>query len=297
MRYLVTGPTGRWAEALTTALAAEHEVWGVARFSDAAARARLEAAGVHCVPTDLVAGTFDGVPDDVDYVVNLAVARTGDWDADLAANAETAGLLMAHCRGARAFLHCSSGSVYAPAGRTPLTETSPLGENSHRASMPTYTITKIAAEAVVRQGARLWNLPTTIARLNVPYGDTGGWPAFHLAFMRKGRPVPVHPDRPNVFNLLHVDDIVRQVPLLLEAATVPATVVNWASEEAVGVEEWCAHLGELTGFEPTFVDVDELVSSVVMDTTKLRELVGPTQVGWREGLRRLVEVRGLLASG
>lgn len=292
MRILVTGPTGRWAEQLTTALAAEHEVWGIARFSDPAVRERLEAAGVHCVPTDLVAGTFEGVPGDVDYVINLAVARTGDWDLDLAANAETVGLLMAHCRDARAFLHCSSGSVYAPAGRTPLTESSALGD-SHGAMMPTYSITKIAAEAVVRQSARLWNLPTTIARLNVPYGDSGGWPAFHLAFLRKGHPVPLHPDRPNVFNLLHVDDIIRQVPLLLEAASVPATIVNWASDEAVAVEEWCAYLGELTGNEPSFVEVDSLVASVVMDTTKLRDLVGPTQVTWREGLQRLVAARGL----
>ena len=45
--------------------------------------------------------------------------------------------------------------------------------------METYSIAKIAAEAVARYGARRFELPTTIARLTVPYGDNGGWPAIH----------------------------------------------------------------------------------------------------------------------
>jgi UDP-glucuronate 4-epimerase len=40
----------------------------------------------------------------------------------------------------------------------------------------TYSISKIAAEAMARSCARRLKLPTTIARLNVPYGDRSGWP-------------------------------------------------------------------------------------------------------------------------
>ena len=65
-------------------------------------------AGVTCVEADLAKGTLDGVPTDVDYVCNFAVVKSNRWDVDLAGNAEAAGLLMAHCRTARAFLHCSS---------------------------------------------------------------------------------------------------------------------------------------------------------------------------------------------
>ena len=82
--------------------------------------------------------------------------------------------------------------------------------------MQTYSITKIAAEAVVRTCARLYDLPTTIARLNVPYGDNGGWPAFHLAMIETGQPVPLHPDRPNVFNPIHEEDIARMLPGMLD---------------------------------------------------------------------------------
>jgi len=58
-------------------------------------------------------------------------------------------------------------------------------------------------------------LATTIARLNVPYGDNGGWPAFHLALMQAGLPVPVHPDGPSRFNPIHDDDIIATLPALL----------------------------------------------------------------------------------
>ena len=108
---------------------------------------------------------------------------------------------MSRCRDARAFLHCSSTGVYEAADGTPQRETDPLGDN-HRVMMPTYSIAKIAAEAVVRTTCRIFGVPTTIARLNVPYGDNGGWPAFHLALMLRRtagarapeRPEPVQPD-------------------------------------------------------------------------------------------------------
>ena len=61
--YVITGVTGQVAETVATTLAADHEVIGLARFTDAAARHRLEAVGVRCVPTDLLEATFDGVPD------------------------------------------------------------------------------------------------------------------------------------------------------------------------------------------------------------------------------------------
>jgi nucleoside-diphosphate-sugar epimerase len=289
-RIVVTGPTGQVALPVTLALAEHNEVIGLARFRDAAARARLEAAGVRCIETNLAAGDFSGVPTDVEYVLNLAVVKSNRWETDLAANAEAVGLLMAHCRGAKAMLHCSSTGVYQPAGTHELVETDALGDN-HRVIMETYSIAKIAAEAVVRTCARLYDLPTTIARLNVPYGDNGGWPAFHLAMIEAGQPVPVHPDRPNRFNPIHEDDIIRMVPGLLEAAGVPATIVNWGGTEAVDLEAWCSYLGELVGREATFVETEATIGGVTVDTTRMVELVGGTEVAWRDGLRRMVDAR------
>ncbi|MET0149246.1 MAG: NAD(P)-dependent oxidoreductase, partial [Acidimicrobiales bacterium] len=177
-RILITGPTGQVGLPVALALAEHNDVIGVARFGDAGARERLEGAGVTCITADLVGGDFSAVPTDVDHVANFAVAKTGDFEKDLAANVESLGMLMHHCREATSFLHCSSTAVYEAAGHHDFAEGDPLGDN-HRpfGFLPTYSITKIAAEAMARYGARQWDLPTTIARLSVPYGDNGGWPA------------------------------------------------------------------------------------------------------------------------
>jgi len=287
-KILITGPASQVAFPVARALAADNEVFGLARFGREADRERVAALGVECIALDLAEGPFDGVPDDFSLVLHFAVVKSGDFEYDLAANAEGTGRLMSHCRRARAFLHCSSGGVYAHQGPGhPAREGDPLGDN-HAGMLPTYSISKIAAETMARFGAKQWDLPTVITRLSVPYGDNGGWPFFHLMMMKAGHPVPLHPDRPNVFNPLHEDDIIRQLPRMLEAASVPATVVNWGGDEQVSVEQWCAYLGELTGFEPKFVESEATVGALPVDLTRMHELVGHSEGPWKDGIRRLV---------
>jgi UDP-glucuronate 4-epimerase len=285
-KILITGPTGQVAFPVAKALAADNEVWGIARFTDAAAREDLEKSGVRCETVNLASGDFTGIPSDFDYVINLAVAKSGRWDKDLAANAESVGLLMAHCREAKAFLHCSSGAVYDPPDDEPRAESTVLGDN-HKPLLPTYSISKIAGEAVVRTMARVLGMPSTIARLNVPYGDNGGWPLFHMEMMLSGSAIPVPPGGPARYNLMHEDDIIASIPKLLEVASVPATTVNWASEQFVSIQEWCTYLGSLVGTEPTFEESDRALRGNPLDVTFMRELIGPASVDWKDGLRRM----------
>ena len=102
---VVTGVTGQVARPLATALARHNRVIGAARFSDTAARSELEAAGVECMPVDFVTGDVTVLPPDADYVLHFAVAKTNDWERDLAANSGGLAFLMEHHRRARAFLH------------------------------------------------------------------------------------------------------------------------------------------------------------------------------------------------
>src|ERR1700742_2553956 len=201
-KILITGPTGQLATPIALALAADNEVWGIARFTNSAARESLEKAGVRCEKVNLATGDFSALPSDFDYVLNLAVAKSGNWEKDLGANAESVGLLMAHCRSAKAFLHCSSTGVYDPPDDEPRTERAALGDN-HKMMLPTYSISKIAGEVVARTMARALELPTTIARLNVPYGDNGGWPFFHLEMMLAGIPIPVPPGGAARYHPIH----------------------------------------------------------------------------------------------
>src|SRR6202021_861106 len=221
-KILITGPTGQVASPIAQALAADNEVWGIARFTNAAAREALEKSGGRGETVNLAAGEFDGVPSDFDYVLNLAVAKSGNWEKDLAANAESVGLLMAHCRKAKAFLHCSSGAVYDPPDDEPRTECAALGDN-HKPLFPTYSISKIAGEGVARTMARALGMPTIIARLNVPYGDNGGWPYYHMEMMLAGIPIPVPAGVPASYNPIHEDDIIATIPKLLAPPRGPRT--------------------------------------------------------------------------
>ncbi|HET6817776.1 MAG TPA: NAD(P)-dependent oxidoreductase [Mycobacteriales bacterium] len=287
-RYLVTGVTSDVARPVAEALAKEHEVIGAARFRDDSAREPLHAAGIRTARLDLVKGDLSDLPEQVDYVLHFAVVKSQKWGVDLDGNVGGLALLMERYADARAFLHCSTTAVYQPDGHTAFTEDSPLGDSHRNYFLPTYSICKIAAEAVARHGARRWDLPTTIARLNVPYGDGWGWPMIQLAMAEAGHQVVVHPDAPSEFHPIHSDDIVATVPKLLDVASVPATIVNWGGDERVSVEEWMAYLGELTGVTPELVPGEQSLASVCLDLTRMHELIGHTTIGWREGFRRMV---------
>ena len=289
-KILVTGLTGQVAFPVAKALANANEVWGAARFGDAERRAELEHSGIRCVAIDLANPDFSELPNDFDYVLNFAVYKGAaeNFDEDIRGNAEAVGLLMSHCRKAKAFLHCSTTGVYEYAGHKLLSEADELGDN-HRVFMKTYSISKICAEAVVRFAAREFNLPTIICRLNVPYGDNGGWPYFHLMMMKNNSPIPVHSDKPNLFTLIHEQDIIDSVPALLNAADVPAKIVNWAANETVSIEDWCAYMGELTGTQPQFLYTEQTLGSVAVSNAELQKIAGPTKVYWKDGLRRMIE--------
>ena len=264
-RILVTGVTGQVAGPLARNLvAAGNTVYGTSRFADPAQREAIEADGIVPVSIDLETARLDEVPDDLDYVVNMAVSKEQDFERALAANAEGAAFLVEKVKGVKAFFHCSSCAVYEPNGQVAHLETDPLGDN-HRPMgfMPTYSISKIAAETVLRFAAVQFELPTIIARLSVPYGDNGGWPFYHLMMMRGGADIPIHPEQPNVYNLLHEDDYIAQVPKLLAAARVPAVTVNWGGAVA-SIEDWCAYLGELTGLEPRFHPTADAFGSLLV---------------------------------
>jgi hypothetical protein len=94
------------------------------------------------------------------------------------------------------------------------------------------------------------------------------------------------------YSPIHDDDICAQLEPLLDAAGVPATIVNWAGDEPVSVQQWSAYFGELLGVDPTVVVEPIPGASVgsVADHTKRSSITGPCTVGWRDGFRRMAEL-------
>jgi nucleoside-diphosphate-sugar epimerase len=289
-KILITGPAGRIASSLARRLAADNEVWGIARFRAAGSRERIEEMGVTTRVLDLGDGDFRGLPDDFTYLLHLAADFSDDdYDRALRVNAEGTGLLLQHCRGARAALVMSTLTVYRP-HEDPwhrFREDDPLGDQKATHSAP-YSVSKIAQEAVARACARAFELPVVIARMGAAYGDGGGLPMMHLEAIAAGEPVQTRWD-PIPYSPIHDDDIAAQVEPLLGVASVPATIVNWCGDEAVSVQEWSAYFGELLGIDPTVEVTPVPCASLgsVGDPTKRVSITGPCEVHWRDGFRRM----------
>jgi nucleoside-diphosphate-sugar epimerase len=293
-RILVTGPAGQIAFPLARDLARHNEVWGIARFGQPGSRERVERAGVRAVEVDLAAPDWRRLPERFDYVLHLAVFQQPghDYDRALRVNAEGTGLLMSRFRRARAFLVVSTCGVYA-SPEDPyhaIRETDPLGVTEQPYS-PTYAVSKIAEEGVARFACREWEIPTTIARMNVSYGPNGGLPAYQLDAIVAGEPVVVQQGRASVCNPIDERDIAAQVPGLLEVAMVPARILNWSGDDAVEVEEYCRYLAGLAGLPVRFAPSRDAIHHFRLDNSERQRLLGPCKVSWREGLHDLLAAR------
>lgn len=298
-KILVTGPAGQIACPLAEHLARDNEVWGIARYGDPATRERVDAIGVTTMVCDVGDGNFSELPDDFTYVLHLAAFMGPglDFDHAIRVNAEGTGLLLTHCRKAKAAMVMSTHSVYRPQ-EDPLhlfLETDPIGE-VNAAHSPTYSMSKIAQEAVARYCARSLDLPVVIARMNASYGPNGGLPTMHLDTIAAGNPITTRWD-PCPYSLIHQDDINTQTEALLHAASVPATIVNWAGDEAVSVQEWASYMGELTGNDAVVnvVETPGTLRGSIASDTKRASFTGPCTVTWKDGIRRVWESRSRTA--
>ena len=289
-KILITGPAGRIAYGLAETLAADNDVWGVARFSDPATREEVDALGVTTRIVDLGDADYGDLPRDFTYLLHIAADFGHDYERGLQVNGEGTGLIMSHCRNAKAALVMSTVTVYKPHADPfhAFREDDPIGD-ALVPGMGPYSIVKIAGEAVRAYCAREFNLPTTIARMGTAYGRRGGLPFMHLESVLKGEAVHTRWD-PFPYSPIHQDDINAQLAPLLEAATVPATIVNWCGDVPVTVQEWTSYFGELIGVDAKVavnVSTGASIGSVGSKEKRV-SMTGPCRVDWREGFRDMV---------
>jgi UDP-glucuronate 4-epimerase len=287
-KILITGATGKIAFPIARALAQRNEVWGAARFSKPGDRDKLTAAGIRPLQLDMSSGNLSAVPSDFTYVFHAAVdPGQGDWRRCVRTNAHNSGELLHHCRKSKGFVYCSTGSIYLYQGQRPLTEADGPGVPD-RAN---YSFSKIAGEAVCTWVAERFAIPLTIIRICSTYGPLGGAPADRLEMMLQGKPIRLHPDKPNNYNPIYEDDYVELGIRAMEVAAVSPIVVNWAGSETVSIEEYCAYMGKLVGVEPIFEYTPQVHTPLWPDVTYMHEVLGRTKVHWRDGFRKMIEAR------
>jgi nucleoside-diphosphate-sugar epimerase len=121
-KVLFVGGQGPVSRPAARRLAADNDVYVMARFSDPGSRARLEAEGIRCIGHDLL-DPLDDLPNDFTYVYHttlpmFAVSEPlGPWPDSYDKYADGTGRLMAHLRPSKGFLFGSTISLYDPPAR------------------------------------------------------------------------------------------------------------------------------------------------------------------------------------
>jgi nucleoside-diphosphate-sugar epimerase len=295
-KILVTGVSGDVAFPLAKALAATNEVWGLARFTDPASRARADDAGIRTVTADLGSGELDHVPNDFTYVLHLAYYRGGatEFDTAMRVNGEGTGLLLQHCRTAKAALVMSSNVIYPPHDdpwHVPHEDDAIGGMIPYWS--PTSPTAKIAEEAVARYCARALDLRVIITRLNTAYGPDGTYlPTSNMDAVVNGKPVVARWD-PHPHAPIHLDDIVGQLEAMLDAASTPATIVNWAGDEQVTIQQWSQYAADYCGgvADVHTKPVAGTTRSNLADVTRRRAITGPCAVSFEPAFRAIYGTR------
>jgi nucleoside-diphosphate-sugar epimerase len=288
-KILITGITGIVARPLAEFLARDNEVWGLARFAEPAERSNehhptasgreaLEAAGVTTRRVDLGAADFSDLPTDFTYVLHLAWMRAdlSQLEAAIRTNVEGPGLLLQHCRAAKAALVMSGMGIYS-ANDDPwhaYTESDPIGRGS-TAYAPTSPASKLGVEAVARFCARAFDLPIVIARLNTFMGTPSSFPGMHIRAVLDGQTM-VAPTDPNPHSPIHTDDMCHQLEALLDAASTTALITNWCGDEVVTAQEWTQRAAEMSG-KPGRIEVKPAPGSPAgtrADPTRRQSITG-----------------------
>lgn len=294
-KILITGATGAIARPVARRLAEKNEVWGAARFRDPSLRAELEEAGVRIAPIDLERHELSAIPEDVSIVLHYAYTRrpSGEFHDAIEVNALGLGHVLARCRKARAALVVSAATLYS-------VEDDPFYAYREEDDIgfvkapwgPSSPVSKVTLEAVARFCAEAFEIPTMIVRPSVPYGCAIDMTTTIVDAVREERPVFAVSD-PQPLSLIHIDDMCDQIPALLAAASVPATIVNWASDEVFTVQQIAELAGELAGKAPTYQlgGAPGVARGAVVDTTRVRRIVGPCKRRFREELPRLFAAR------
>lgn len=291
-KILITGATGAIARPIAKFLARDNQVIGAARFSNPALRKELDEAGVETVEIDLEANEIDAIPTDVTRVIHYAYTRrpSGEFRKAIHVNAIGPGHVLKRCQNAKSALIISAATLYSIHEDPGYAYREEDDIGFARAPWgPSSPVSKVTLESTARFCAEAFDLKTTIVRPAVPYGCTIDMVTSIIHAVVNDKPVLcVH--NPQPLSLIHIDDMAEQIAKLLDVATVPATILNWASDEVMTVQEIAAQVGALVGRTPSFQASNPpgVAKGSVIDTTKVRAVVGPCQRRLRDSIPELV---------
>ena len=264
----VAGKMGPTLARLAKRAAPTRRVLGVARFSDAAVRGRLESWGVETIACDLLdRAAIDALPDvpNVIFAAGHKFGASGNPALTWAMNTHVPALVAERYRAAR-IVAFSTGNVYpfTPAGRPAASETTPP------APVGEYAQSCLGRERMFEYFSSKHGTPGRIVRLNYAIDMRYGVLADIAGKLHRGESFDVTMGHVNV---IWQGDANAQVLRSLAHCTTPTSPLNCTGPETISTR-WLAHqLAARMGVEAN-IGGSERDTALLSDTTEAARLFG-----------------------
>ena len=278
------GPTlARMAKRATDAAGLARRILGVARFSSGALEERLRTHGIETIRADVLdARAVAALPDveNIIYMVGMKFGTTGKQPMTWAINAGVPAVVAQHFRGRRMVVF-STGNVYGltpsdGGGSRETDELDPVGE---------YANSALGRERIFEYYATAFNSPTTIYRLNYATEMRYGVLVDLAQQVYRGEPINV---TMGYANCLWQADANAMALRGLEAADVPATVLNAAGPELLRIREVCGTYARIMNKPVEFVG-QEATDALLSNGSLGHQRLGTPRVNAEQMIRWIAD--------
>ncbi|UCC97204.1 MAG: NAD(P)-dependent oxidoreductase [Phycisphaerales bacterium] len=283
---VVLGAGGKMGPTLAMMLkkaAPKRSIYAVSRFSDKAARARVERIGIKTVEADLLdESQYPGLPraENVFFLAGMKFGASGNQALTWAMNSFVPALAARHYKDSK-IVAFSTGNVYPlvdidSGGATEDTDPGPIGE---------YAQSCLGRERMFEYFSQLYNTPVTLVRLNYANEPRYGIIVDLTSRILNDEPIDLTMGAVNLIWQRDANDyIVRAITL----AKSPPAIVNVAGADTVPIRQLAELIGTALGKKPKFIS-QEAESALLSDASYCMNTFGSPQTSLEQMVSMIVK--------